>query len=75
LAAATLRRNEPPRKYRRSGGQSNHSGAWPYHLFDWLVTGQVVPANAAASVRGPQHIVKGAKTPMLDRAEARASQH
>src|SRR5437868_8602180 len=42
------------------------------HLFDWLVTGQVVPTNPAASVRGPQHIVKGGKTPVLDPAEARA---
>jgi antitoxin ParD1/3/4 len=42
------------------------------HLFDWRVTGQVVPANPAASVRGPQHIVKGGKTPVLDPAEARA---
>jgi hypothetical protein len=25
------------------------------HLFDWLVTGQVVPVNPAASVRGPRH--------------------
>jgi hypothetical protein len=43
------------------------------HLFDWLVTGQVVPANPAASVRGPSHIVKSGKTPVLDPAEARAS--
>jgi integrase/recombinase XerC len=42
------------------------------HLFDWLVIGQVVPVNPAASVRGPQHIVKGGKTPVLDPAEARA---
>ena len=42
------------------------------HLFDWLVIGQVVPTNPAASVRGPQHIVKGGKTPVLDPAEARA---
>jgi site-specific recombinase XerC len=27
------------------------------HLFDWLVTGQVVPVNPAASVRGPWHVV------------------
>ena len=27
------------------------------HLFDWLVTGQVVPVNPAASVRGPSHVV------------------
>ncbi|MGH7074458.1 MAG: tyrosine-type recombinase/integrase, partial [Stellaceae bacterium] len=42
------------------------------HLFDWLVTGQVVPVNPAASVRGPSHIVKSGKTPVLDPAEARA---
>ena len=42
------------------------------HLFDWLVVGQVVPVNPAASVRGPQHIVKSGKTPVLDPAEARA---
>ena len=27
------------------------------HLFDWLVTGQVVPGNPAGSVRGPRHVV------------------
>lgn len=42
------------------------------HLFDWLVVGQVVPANPAASVRGPAHIVKRGKTPVLAPAEARA---
>ncbi len=42
------------------------------HLFDWLVVGQIVPTNPAASVRGPHHIVKGGKTPVLDPAEARA---
>ncbi|GAA0574617.1 tyrosine-type recombinase/integrase [Craurococcus roseus] len=42
------------------------------HLFDWLVVGQVVPANAAASVRGPAHRVKRGKTPVLAPAEARA---
>jgi len=41
------------------------------HLFDWLVTGQVVPVNPAASVRGPQHIVRQGKTPVLEAAEAR----
>ena len=41
------------------------------HLFDWLVTGQVVPVNPAASVRGPQHSARGGKTPVLDPAEAR----
>jgi site-specific recombinase XerD len=42
------------------------------HLFDWLVVGQVMLTNPAASVRGPQHVVKGGKTPVLDPAEARA---
>jgi site-specific recombinase XerC len=28
-------------------------------LFDWLVTGQIVPTNPAASVRGPKHVVNG----------------
>ena len=42
------------------------------HLFDWLVTGQVVATNPAASVRGPSHVVRQGKTPVLDPAEARA---
>lgn len=41
-------------------------------LFDWLVTGQIVPTNPAASVRGPKHVVKVGKTPVLDPQEARA---
>ena len=40
-------------------------------LFDWLVVGQVVPANPAASVRGPAHSVQRGKTPVLEAAEAR----
>ena len=42
------------------------------HLFDWLVTGQIVPVNPAGSVRGPAHAVKVGKTPVLEPAEARA---
>ena len=42
------------------------------HLFDWLVTGQVIPANPAGSVRGPSHVVKVGKTPVLAPEEARA---
>lgn len=41
------------------------------HLFDWLVMGQVVPLNPAASVRGPPHSVRRGKTPVLDPTEAR----
>jgi site-specific recombinase XerD len=41
------------------------------HLFDWLVIGQVIPINPAASVRGPKHIVKKGKTPVLSPKEAR----
>ncbi|MGH7092314.1 MAG: tyrosine-type recombinase/integrase, partial [Stellaceae bacterium] len=42
------------------------------HLFDWLVTGQVVPINPAHSVRGPSHVVTTGQTPVLDPTEARA---
>ncbi|MGC1861284.1 MAG: hypothetical protein WA733_09220 [Methylocystis sp.] len=35
-------------------------------LFDWLITGQVVPVNPASAVRGPKHVVKTGKTPVLD---------
>ena len=41
------------------------------HLFDWLVTGQVVPVNPASAVRGPRHSVKKGKTPVLEPGEAR----
>lgn len=41
------------------------------HLFDWLVTGQVMPTNPAGSVRGPSHVVKVGKTPVLAPEEAR----
>lgn len=41
-------------------------------LFDWLVVGQVVAVNSAASIRGPRHVVRVGKTPVLDPAEARA---
>ena len=40
-------------------------------LFDWLVIGQVVPTNPATSVRGPTHVVRTGKTPVLQPAEAR----
>lgn len=39
-------------------------------LFDWLVVGQVVPVNPASSVRGPKHVVKKGKTPVLSVDEA-----
>ena len=40
-------------------------------LFAWLVTGQIIPANPACSVRGPRYVVKKGKTPVLTAAEAR----
>ena len=42
------------------------------HLFDWFVNGQVMAANPAHTVRGPRHVVRTGKTPVLDRSEARA---
>ncbi len=40
-------------------------------LFDWLVTGQVVPVNPASAVRGPKHVVTTGRTPVLDGKEWR----
>ena len=39
--------------------------------FDWLVVGQIIPHNPASSVRGPSHVVKRGKTPVLTAEEAR----
>ena len=41
-------------------------------LFDWLVVGQVVATNPASVVRGPKHVVKRGKTPVLVPEEAHA---
>ena len=41
-------------------------------LFDWLVTGQVMPTNPAHSVRGPRHSVTKGVTPVLSSEEATA---
>src|ERR1700730_17261446 len=40
-------------------------------LFDWLVVGQAMSTNPASSVRGPTHVVKTGKTPVLDGGEWR----
>jgi site-specific recombinase XerD len=40
-------------------------------LFDWLVTGQVVPVNPAHAVRGPKHVVVRGKTPVLTEEETK----
>jgi site-specific recombinase XerD len=58
----------------------NHPGAAPtvkQHLaairmlFDFLVTGQIIPMNPASSVRGPKHVVRRGKTPVLKADQAR----
>jgi len=41
-------------------------------LFDWLVTGHVIEVNPAHAVRGPKHVVRKGKTPVLTAEEARA---
>jgi integrase/recombinase XerD len=41
-------------------------------LYDWLVTGQVLPSNPAHSVRGPRHSVSKGSTPALSSEEATA---
>jgi site-specific recombinase XerC len=49
--------------------------AAPRHLLDWLVIGQIVPHNPAASVRGPIHAARKGKTALLDATEARQLLH
>jgi integrase/recombinase XerD len=40
-------------------------------LFDWLVVGHIMDVNPAHAVRGPKHVVKKGKTPVLTADEAR----
>jgi site-specific recombinase XerD len=40
-------------------------------LFDWLIIGQVLAVNPAHAVRGPKHVVKRGKTPVLTEDQAR----
>jgi integrase len=40
-------------------------------MFDWLIVGQVAPSNPASALRGPKHVVKTGKTPVLDGKEWR----
>jgi integrase len=40
-------------------------------LFDWLVTGGILASNPATSVRGPKHVIKRGKTPVLTTDQAR----
>jgi site-specific recombinase XerD len=40
-------------------------------LFDWLVTGQILPSNPAHAVRGPRHSVQKGATAVISSAEAR----
>jgi integrase/recombinase XerC len=61
-------RGQPSKIFRSTKGEKARRAP----LFDWLVTGQVVPVNPAASVRGPRHVVTSGQTPVLDPSEARA---
>jgi hypothetical protein len=38
-------------------------------LFDWLIVGQILAINPAHAVRGPKHVVKRGKTPVLQVSE------
>lgn len=40
-------------------------------LFDYLVTGHIVPMNPTAAVRGPKYVIKIGKTPVLTAQETR----
>src|SRR4051795_5787933 len=34
-------------------------------MFDWLATGGILPFNPATAVRGPKHVAKRGRTPVL----------
>ena len=40
------------------------------HFFDFLTTGGKLPFNPAAAVRGPRHVVRTGKTPVLEATDA-----
>jgi site-specific recombinase XerD len=40
-------------------------------LFDWLIVGQILAINQEHAVRGPKHVVKRGKTPVLSEEQAR----
>src|SRR5213593_1021585 len=63
-----------------AGYIEQHAGAAPtvkQHLaairmlFDWLVLDHIVDVNPASSVRGPKHVVRRGKTPVLKADQAR----
>ena len=63
--------------YIESLGQSYSKPSVKQHLaairmlFDYLVTGGVLPMNPASSVRGPKYVIKRGRTPVLTAEEAR----
>src|SRR6202008_3748354 len=40
-------------------------------LFDWLIIGHVLAITPAHALRGPKHVVKRGKTPVLSEDQAR----
>jgi len=58
---------EPPRRgaHREAASRGNQDA------LRFSVTGQIVPMNPAASVRGPKHVVHRGKTPVLTADQAR----
>jgi len=57
---------------RRSAPTAKQHLAAIKKLFDFLVTGGILPANPASSVRGPKHSTQQGKTPVLMADDARA---
>jgi integrase len=68
----------PPRRHLYRGapgenGEADRQAAPCRHpdAFDWLVTGAILASNPATSVRGPKHVIKRGKTPVLTTDQAR----
>jgi site-specific recombinase XerC len=66
-----LRKMEQSLERPRENGRVKQQLATVRMMFDWLVVGQIVPANPASTVRGPKHVVKTGKTPVLEAEEWR----
>ena len=62
--------SKPSQRKKRRKTVKQHLAALR-NMFDWLVTGGILPANPASSVRGPRHSQVKGKTPVLLADDAR----
>jgi len=76
LAAGRYQANDRGRLHRAARRQDGQASVKQHlaavrQLFDYLVTGGILPSNPAGAVRGPKYVVKRGKTPVLSADQAR----